>query len=142
MKNTRGKLVGGVRRTLGLPFVFLLCIFFFLAGFFGSSLFSQQVRVLFYYLACVCVVFVKSFCFVIVKDEGILRARSRMLESGDTWGDFDPLPHGETGEDSLSLIPFQVCFWCSIGCLFCTFLNNLGFIFCFFFLKPFVYLLS
>ncbi|XP_019195347.1 PREDICTED: probable prolyl 4-hydroxylase 9 [Ipomoea nil] len=84
--SNRGKLVGGGWRTLGLPFVFLLCLCFFLAGFFGSSLFSQQ-------------------------DEGFMRARSRMLESVDTWRDFDPLPHGETGEDSMSLIPFQVLSW-------------------------------
>nr|GMD49728.1 probable prolyl 4-hydroxylase 9 [Ipomoea batatas]GMD55228.1 probable prolyl 4-hydroxylase 9 [Ipomoea batatas]GMD56780.1 probable prolyl 4-hydroxylase 9 [Ipomoea batatas] len=82
----RGKLVGGGWRTLGLPFVFLLCLCFFLAGFFGSSLLSQQ-------------------------DEGFMRARSRVLESVDTWRDFDPLPHGETGEDSVSLIPFQVLSW-------------------------------
>lgn len=47
MKNSRaGKIVangGGRWRSLGLPFVFLLCLFFFLAGFFGSTLFSQPV---------------------------------------------------------------------------------------------------
>lgn len=63
-------------------------------------------------LPCVRIVFVKmyGFFFLIVKDEGFMRARSRVLESVDTWRDFDPLPHGETGEDSVSLIPFQVCF--------------------------------
>lgn len=51
---TRGKigggggLIGGCSSlgSLGLPAVFLLCIFFFFLGFFGSSLFSQQVPLL------------------------------------------------------------------------------------------------
>ncbi|KAL3813660.1 hypothetical protein ACJIZ3_014928 [Penstemon smallii] len=42
MKIRGSKISGGNWRTLGLPSIFLLCLFFFLAGFFGSSLFSQQ----------------------------------------------------------------------------------------------------
>ncbi|CAH9108683.1 unnamed protein product [Cuscuta epithymum] len=82
MKN-RGKSIVGRWQTLGLPLVFLLCLFFFLAGFFGSSLFFRQ-------------------------DEGIIRPVPRMLESMDG---YDPQPHGQTGEDSLTIIPYQVLSW-------------------------------
>ncbi|THF96522.1 hypothetical protein TEA_025153 [Camellia sinensis var. sinensis] len=68
---------------VGLPAVFLLCSFFFLAGLFGSLLLSQDVV------------------------SGV-PPTPRRLESMDEGAEFDPLPHGETGERSLTLIPFQV----------------------------------
>lgn len=69
----------------GLPSVFLLCLFFFLAGLFGSTLISHQ-------------------------DVQLLtaRPRSRVLESVE---EFDVLPNGDTGEHSLTSIPFQVLSW-------------------------------
>ncbi|KAL6961387.1 putative prolyl 4-hydroxylase 9 [Sarracenia purpurea var. burkii] len=69
---------------LGFPAVFLLCSFFFLAGFFGSVLLSQDIV------------------------PGV-RPTARLLEDEGT--EFDPLPHGTTGERSLSLIPFQILSW-------------------------------
>nr|QSV12667.1 prolyl 4-hydroxylase 9 [Nicotiana benthamiana] len=84
MKN-RGKLPGQRWWSLGLPSVFLLCLFFFLVGLFGSTFISQQdVQV------------------------GSVRPRSRVLESVE---EFDALPNGETGEHSLTSIPFQVLSW-------------------------------
>ncbi|XP_009783364.1 probable prolyl 4-hydroxylase 9 [Nicotiana sylvestris] len=71
--------------SLRLPSVFLLCLFFFLLGFFGSALFSHQ-------------------------DVPSVRPRPRLLESVDQ-DNFDPLPIGETGEHSLISIPFQVLSW-------------------------------
>ncbi|XP_006339826.1 probable prolyl 4-hydroxylase 9 isoform X4 [Solanum tuberosum] len=69
----------------GLPSVFLLCLFFFLAGLFGSTLISHQdVQLL------------------------TVRPRSRVLESVE---EFDVLPNGDTGEHSLTSIPFQVLSW-------------------------------
>uniref|UniRef100_A0A5B6YL38 procollagen-proline 4-dioxygenase n=1 Tax=Davidia involucrata TaxID=16924 RepID=A0A5B6YL38_DAVIN len=70
---------------LGLPVVFLLCSFFLLSGFFGSMLFSQ--------------------------DESDVRLRPRLLESVNDEKDFDPLNYGETGEDSITSVPFQVLSW-------------------------------
>ncbi|CAK9186286.1 unnamed protein product [Ilex paraguariensis] len=84
---TKGKLViGGSWRSLGLPAVFLLCLFFFLAGFLGSILFSNQ-------------------------DVSSARPRPMELKSVEEGREFDPLPHGGTGEDSLTSIPFQVLSW-------------------------------
>ncbi|XP_057960484.1 probable prolyl 4-hydroxylase 9 [Malania oleifera] len=80
----RAKAPWTVVTKLGLPAVFLLCSFFFLAGFFGSTLLSQDVP-------------------------GV--RRPRMLESVDEEIDFDLLPNGETGESSISRIPFQVLSW-------------------------------
>ncbi|KAA8522616.1 hypothetical protein F0562_013023 [Nyssa sinensis] len=84
---SRGKVggCGSFGTNLGLFAVFLLCSFFFLAGFFGSMLFSQ--------------------------DESDARPRPRLLESVNEEKDFDPLPYGKTGEDSVVSIPFQVLSW-------------------------------
>ncbi|KAI8029488.1 putative prolyl 4-hydroxylase 9 [Camellia lanceoleosa] len=71
---------------VGLPAVFLLCSFFFLTGLFGSLLLSQDVV------------------------SGV-RPTPRRLESMDEGAEFDPLPHGETGERSLTSIPFQILSW-------------------------------
>ncbi|PSS30706.1 Prolyl 4-hydroxylase [Actinidia chinensis var. chinensis] len=72
---------------LGFPAVFLLCSFFFLAGFFGSTLLSQK------------------------EDVSGVRPTSRVLESVDEGGEFDPLPHGQTGENSITSIPYQILSW-------------------------------
>ncbi|XP_059623988.1 probable prolyl 4-hydroxylase 9 isoform X2 [Cornus florida] len=87
---SKGKVVGGgawwsFGTKLGLPAIFLLCCFFFLAGLFGSMHLSQ--------------------------DESGLWPRPRLLESVTEGRDFDPLPQGDTGEDSLTSIPFQVLSW-------------------------------
>ncbi|XP_059293529.1 probable prolyl 4-hydroxylase 9 isoform X2 [Lycium ferocissimum] len=82
---SRSKLVGQRWWSIGLPSVFLLCLFFFLVGLFGSTLISHQdVKV------------------------PTVRPRPRVLESVE---EFDPLPNGETGEHSLTSIPFQVLSW-------------------------------
>lgn len=48
MRGGRGRFLRGLqRRKLGLPLVFLLCTIVFLAGFFGSILFSQVTSLLF-----------------------------------------------------------------------------------------------
>ncbi|TQE07235.1 hypothetical protein C1H46_007145 [Malus baccata] len=65
---------------LGLPTTFIFCSFFFLAGFYGSSLLSQDVG----------------------GGGGRLRVRARLLET-----EYTSMPYGETGDDSLTSIPFQ-----------------------------------
>ncbi|XP_074301655.1 putative prolyl 4-hydroxylase 9 [Silene latifolia] len=90
---SRGNWTSAVGRKLGLPSVFFLCFFFFLLGFFGSSLISQ--------------------------DYANARLRARILESSNGEEDiaggvsfgFDLLPSGDTGDDSISSIPFQVLSW-------------------------------
>ncbi|KAJ9670531.1 hypothetical protein PVL29_026826 [Vitis rotundifolia] len=63
---------------LGLPVVFFFCLFFFLAGLFGSGLLPQE--------------FSSSEPRRLIREER----------------DYDPLAHGESGEDSVTSIPFQV----------------------------------
>ncbi|CAI9763358.1 unnamed protein product [Fraxinus pennsylvanica] len=87
MKNKGSKLAGANWMILGLPSIFLLCIFFFLAGFFGSSLFSQQ-----------------------EVSTTSLRHWPRGLQE-EKKKEFDALPRGETGEDTLTSIPFQILSW-------------------------------
>ena len=72
---------------LGLPSVILLCSFFFLAGFYASALFS----------------------LVSVQDISGARPRSRLLDSvNDEESHYNLLNSGETGDDSITSIPFQV----------------------------------
>ncbi|XP_034690220.1 probable prolyl 4-hydroxylase 9 isoform X2 [Vitis riparia] len=66
---------------LRLPMVFLFCLFFFLAGLFGSGLLPQE--------------FSSSEPRRLIREER----------------DYDPLAHGESGEDSVTSIPFQVLSW-------------------------------
>ncbi|KAI3785126.1 hypothetical protein L1987_44238 [Smallanthus sonchifolius] len=80
---SRGKLGGGWS-SLGLPAVFILCIFVFFLGFFGSSLLSQQVET--------------EFSF---------HPRPRVLNEKE----YEPLPRGDSGDDFLTTIPFQVLSW-------------------------------
>ncbi|XP_062176922.1 probable prolyl 4-hydroxylase 9 [Alnus glutinosa] len=76
------------KANFGLPIVVVLCFLFFLAGFFGSNLLSQDVP--------------------------RVRPRLRRLELVDgvegevTQGS---MPHGETGEAFVKSIPFQVLSW-------------------------------
>ena len=72
---------------LGLPSVILLCSFFFLAGFYASALFS----------------------LVSVQDISGARPRSRLLDSvNEEESHYNLLNSGETGDDSITSIPFQV----------------------------------
>ncbi|CAI9777508.1 unnamed protein product [Fraxinus pennsylvanica] len=89
MKNKGSKLGGGNWMILGLPSIFLLCMFFFLAGFFGSSLFSQQE----------------------VSNTSLRPWPRGLPEEKTKKKEFDALPRGKTGEDSLTSIPFQILSW-------------------------------
>ncbi|XP_076950909.1 putative prolyl 4-hydroxylase 9 [Bidens hawaiensis] len=85
---SRGKIGGrgviGRWSTLGLPGVFILCVFVFLLGFFGSSLLSRQ-----------------------VETEFSLHPKPRVLHEKE----YEPLPPGKSGDDFLTTIPFQVLSW-------------------------------
>ncbi|PSS02655.1 Prolyl 4-hydroxylase [Actinidia chinensis var. chinensis] len=81
--NSKGKRFGGPKSNLGLASVFFLCFLFFLAGFFGSTLLSQ--------------------------DLPSVQSRPRILESVEERD--DSMPHGETGEPRVVSIPFQVLSW-------------------------------
>ncbi|KAH9695233.1 hypothetical protein WN944_028677 [Citrus x changshan-huyou] len=69
---------------LGLPTALLLCSFFFLAGFYGSTLLSRDVP--------------------------SIRPKLRTLEVVEKENE-SGLPHGETGDASIQSIPFQVLSW-------------------------------
>nr|KYP71468.1 Prolyl 4-hydroxylase subunit alpha-1 [Cajanus cajan] len=69
---------------LSFPYVFLVCIFFFFAGFFGFTLFSHSQG-----------------------DGHSLRPRPRLLESTEV--EYNLMPVGELGDDSITSIPFQAC---------------------------------
>ncbi|KAG1368591.1 Prolyl 4-hydroxylase 13 [Cocos nucifera] len=85
MKGNKGRstLVALGRTKLGLPAVLLSCSLFFLAGFFGSMLFSQDIPV-----------------------GGV--PRERLLEELKEEGEWRAMAYGETGESTISSIPFQV----------------------------------
>ncbi|KAL1564220.1 putative prolyl 4-hydroxylase 9 [Salvia divinorum] len=85
MKIRGSKVTGGSWTTLGLPLIFLLCLFFFLAGFFGASLFSQE------------------------ESSTINLRQSRELV--DEMIEFKGLRHGESGDESVETIPFQILSW-------------------------------
>nr|AFK40578.1 unknown [Medicago truncatula] len=73
---------------LTFPYVFLICIFFFLAGFFGSTLFSHSQD----------------------GDGYGLRPRPRLLDSTKET-EYNLMTAGEFGDDSITSIPFQVLSW-------------------------------
>ncbi|KAL6227443.1 hypothetical protein ACLB2K_001401 [Fragaria x ananassa] len=73
------------KANLRLPTVVILCSFCFIAGFFISSLFCQ---------ACKDV------------DGGGSSPRTRLLET-----EYETMPFGETGDGSLTSMPFQVLSW-------------------------------
>ncbi|KAL6530082.1 putative prolyl 4-hydroxylase 9 [Orobanche minor] len=86
MKIKGSKFGGGNWISIGLPSIFLLCLCFFLAGFFGSSLFSQQ--------------------------DLRNNLRPRFLETAEEKRiEFEALPHGDSGEESMETIPFQILSW-------------------------------
>ncbi|KAL5556838.1 hypothetical protein UlMin_039074 [Ulmus minor] len=86
MRGKTSKVNWSLKKTrLGLPIVSFLCAFFLLAGFYGSTLIVQDVS-------------------------GGDRARGRVLESTEE-GEYNLLPAGETGDDSITSIPFQVLSW-------------------------------
>ncbi|GMY11871.1 probable prolyl 4-hydroxylase 9 [Fagus crenata] len=72
-------------KKLGLPSIILSCSFFFLAGFYASTLFSLDIS-------------------------GAI-SKSRLLESVNEESKYNLLNSGETGEDSITSIPFQVLSW-------------------------------
>ncbi|PSS29285.1 Prolyl 4-hydroxylase [Actinidia chinensis var. chinensis] len=76
----KGKRFWGLKSNLGLAFVFFL---FFLSGFYGSNLISQ--------------------------DLPSVRSGPIILESVEE--EDDSMPHGETGEPRVASIPFQVLSW-------------------------------
>lgn len=88
MKTKGRSTVGGVRWSLSLPTVCLLCFFFFVAGLFASMSLSHQ------------------------ELSPGFRPKPRLLESiVKEENQFNLLPRGETGEDALTQIPFQVLSW-------------------------------
>ncbi|KAK4768789.1 hypothetical protein SAY86_026939 [Trapa natans] len=72
------------RPKLGLPIVVFSCLFFFIAGFFASAIFFQ--------------------------DAPTVKPRLRLLEVVNEEG-HKSIPHGESGEDAIGSIPFQVLSW-------------------------------
>ncbi|KAL0384298.1 UNVERIFIED_CONTAM: putative prolyl 4-hydroxylase 9 [Sesamum radiatum] len=80
----RGKRFLGLEPNLRLPVVFFLCFCFFLAGLFGSMIISQDVN------------------------RG--GSRHRLLDEFG-YEEGDPMFYGETGESSVSSIPFQILSW-------------------------------
>lgn len=84
MRGNKGKIMYGFKRTkTGLLVYILSCSLFFLAGFYGSMLFSQDIAV-----------------------DPVPRVR--LMEESET---MIALPHGETGESDPRPIPFQVLSW-------------------------------
>lgn len=77
---------------LGFPALILSCSFFFMAGLFASNLLLSQGT---------------------SSDERWLRARARQLQSveEEIISKYDLLPSGESGDDFITLIPFQVLSW-------------------------------
>eukprot|EP01018_Ginkgo_biloba_P040212 Gb_21039 [translate_table: standard] len=75
----------GLNTKLPLAAVFFLCTFFFLAGFFGSM-----------------------FIFQDIPSE---RSRLQLREISVDEEDLRTVPYGETGDSSLTSIPFQVLSW-------------------------------
>lgn len=100
---------------LRLPTVVVLCSFFFLAGFFVSSLFFSQAFLsflfhLFLFVFVFRVMNLITFIYWQDVDGGGNRPRERLLET-----EYDTLPFGETGDESLTSIPFQVSTWINFG---------------------------
>ncbi|XP_068656811.1 probable prolyl 4-hydroxylase 9 [Aristolochia californica] len=85
MKGNKGKGVWGLGAKFSLPVVFVSCLFFFLAGFFGSELLSLDVST--------------------------IRPHPRLLEAEVEEIAFHSLPHGDTGDSFVSSPPFQVLSW-------------------------------
>ncbi|PON74778.1 Isopenicillin N synthase [Parasponia andersonii] len=79
----KGK-VKSPKTKFGPPTIFILCFFFFVAGFLLSNLLSRDVP-------------------------GVVRPSSRILESAGE--NREPMPHGETGESYFQVIPFQILSW-------------------------------
>ncbi|KAK4488422.1 hypothetical protein RD792_004185 [Penstemon davidsonii] len=86
MKMRGSKIANGNWTTIGLPSIFLLCLFFFLAGYICQSLFSQQ------------------------EIPSNLRPGPRENQEEINTG-FESLPRGDSGEESVEPIPFQILSW-------------------------------
>nr|CAD1841321.1 unnamed protein product [Ananas comosus var. bracteatus] len=76
-----------VRAKLGLPVVVLSCSIFFLVGFFGSTLLSQD-----------------------ASEEALPRERLTEV-NGEVESEWPAMPYGDTGDPRPILIPFQVLSW-------------------------------
>ncbi|CAN0917925.1 Probable prolyl 4-hydroxylase 9 [Linum grandiflorum] len=88
LKPSRGHFILKLTGMLGLPAIFICFFFFFLAGLFASNLIFQE--------------------------DPALISKSRKLQSSlvDTKKfDYNLLPPGHSGDDSITLIPFQVLSW-------------------------------
>lgn len=122
MKLKGSKIGGGSWTSLGLPSIFLFCLFFFLAGFFGASLFSQQVHqhcfaafskvcylYLFYNYGSGVHVIIILFFLCVRQESPTSNLRPRTWELVEEKIEFKGLPHGDSGGDSVEAIPFQVC---------------------------------
>ncbi|KAH7575379.1 hypothetical protein JRO89_XS02G0094300 [Xanthoceras sorbifolium] len=98
------------KRKLGLATTIILCCFFFLAGFYGSTLLSQVRPYIFVYM------FMYYDCMYVKERIGVkqdvpkIRPRLRKLELEKSDDDV-LMPHGQTGEASIQPIPFQVLSW-------------------------------
>uniref|UniRef100_A0A2P2M398 procollagen-proline 4-dioxygenase n=1 Tax=Rhizophora mucronata TaxID=61149 RepID=A0A2P2M398_RHIMU len=87
-KSSKGNWI--LKPRLGLPAVFLLCSFVFIAGFFASNLLSQNIA---------------------GDAKAGQRERRQLHPVKDEKIKYETLPKGETGDDFLSVIPFQVLSW-------------------------------
>ncbi|KAF7828646.1 putative prolyl 4-hydroxylase 9 isoform X1 [Senna tora] len=87
-KTVKGNVTWRTKK-FALPSVIFICIFFFLGGFFGSSLFSHSQNY----------------------QDDLYGARARLLESTTAETENHLLPAGESGDDSITSIPFQVLSW-------------------------------
>ncbi|KAJ3669840.1 hypothetical protein LUZ60_010164 [Juncus effusus] len=84
-----------LRTKISFPLVFLSCSLFFFAGFFSSSLFTQDF-------------------------DGVRNGR-RMEEGASDW---PAMPRGDTGEAQIASIPFQVLSWKPRALYFPNFANS------------------
>ncbi|XP_054809375.1 probable prolyl 4-hydroxylase 9 [Prosopis cineraria] len=88
-------------KKFGSTSVFFICIFFFLFGFFGSSLFSKSQDDVFGH-----------------------RPRPRFLEWANDATRYNLLPAGESGDDSITSVPFQILSWKPRALYFPNFANS------------------
>lgn len=121
MKGKSAKGNCSLKSKLGLPaLIFVLCLFCFFAGFFGSSLLSQVDLCASSFLSILDFVALISATVLISQffpyyrmdkqdvDDDRPRPRPRLLHSVSDGSEYDLMPSGEDGEDSISSIPFQV----------------------------------
>ncbi|CAN0917926.1 hypothetical protein LINGRAHAP2_LOCUS30579 [Linum grandiflorum] len=113
---------------LGLPAIFICFFFFFLAGLFASNLIFQVFFPIFYsYWIHVCFLQLQDLTSPIPflwQEDPALISKSRKLQSSlvDTKKfDYNLLPPGHSGDDSITLIPFQVLLFPTFILLYASF---------------------